>query len=126
MTADAATTTTSSSAPVEQQQESTSVLSSVSSFFSSLLPAGHADEGEDSKEGDDGETEEGGDDAEEEEEEEDEPEDELPAIYESCENSAKCKSAKSHFEHCQERVSEGKGFHGEDCIEEFKIFAKLK
>ncbi|KAL9933997.1 hypothetical protein V8E36_007079 [Tilletia maclaganii] len=116
MTADMATSSNATAAPVEQSQESTSVLGSVSNFFSSLLPSARADDGEKEEESkDDGETEESG----EEEEEEDEPEDELPAIYEACENSAKCKSAKSHFEHCQERVSEGKGFHGEDCIEEF-------
>ncbi|KAE8224051.1 hypothetical protein CF319_g3002 [Tilletia indica] len=129
MTADATTSNTTSPAVADQnqtQEDSSSLLNSVSSFFSSLLPTARADDGEgeqeESESKDDGETEEGGEDAAEEEEEEDEPEDEQPAIYEACENSAKCKSAKSHFEHCQERVSEGKGFHGEDCIEEFCEF----
>ncbi|KAK0550036.1 ubiquinol--cytochrome-c reductase subunit 6 [Tilletia horrida] len=109
----------------QQQEESPSLLMSFTSVFSNLLPSAKADDSEEKDDDaeepkDDGETEEGGDESEEaEEEEEDEPEDPAPAIYEACENSSKCKPAKTHFDHCQERVSEGKGFHGEDCIEEF-------
>ncbi|KAH8834467.1 Non-heme 11 kDa protein of cytochrome bc1 complex [Flagelloscypha sp. PMI_526] len=76
----------------------------------------------------------------EEEEEEEEPEDEHPAIREECQNSAACAAATKHFQHCNDRVNEGKAqFHGEDCVEEMfhmmhcadecaapKLFAKLK
>ncbi|KAG8947774.1 hypothetical protein FRC04_010260 [Tulasnella sp. 424] len=71
------------------------------------------------------------------EEEEEEPEDSLPAIREECKASKNCVQFTKHFEHCEEKVNEGKGFKGEDCVEEFmmhcvdacvapKIFAKLK
>ncbi|KAJ1033641.1 hypothetical protein NDA13_001627 [Ustilago tritici] len=70
-----------------------SVFSSVSSFFSSLLPVVYA--------------------------EEDEPEDPAPAIYEECEKSKACAPLKHHFDKCTKRVEEGKGFEGENCIEEF-------
>ncbi|KAE8247710.1 hypothetical protein A4X06_0g4253 [Tilletia controversa] len=123
MTADAATTSTSPAMPEQHQtqaQDSSSVLTNVSSFFSSFLPTARADDGEDEpKEEGDGETETETEEGGEEPAEEEEEEEEQPAIYEACESSSKCKSAKSHFDHCQERVSEGKGFHGEDCIEEF-------
>ncbi|EST10117.2 Ubiquinol-cytochrome C reductase hinge domain protein [Kalmanozyma brasiliensis GHG001] len=99
-----------------------SVFSSVSSFFSSLLPVAHAEEesSDDSEESED--KEEGGEDEEEEEEEEeeeDEPEDPAPAIYEECEKSKACAPLKHHFDECTKRVEEGKGFEGENCIEEF-------
>ncbi|CDU24482.1 related to QCR6-ubiquinol--cytochrome-c reductase 17K protein [Sporisorium scitamineum] len=116
-----------------------SVFSSVSSFFSSLLPVAHAeeessDDAEESEEKEsDGESEE-----EEEEEDEDEPEDPAPAIYEECEKSKACAPLKHHFDECTKRVEEGKGFEGENCIEEFfhlahcaqectapKLFSKL-
>lgn len=55
-----------------------------------------------------------------------------------CQNSSGCSEARHHFEECQERVTEGKGYEGEDCVEEFfhlahcalecaapKLFAKL-
>ncbi|PWN95629.1 Non-heme 11 kDa protein of cytochrome bc1 complex, partial [Tilletiopsis washingtonensis] len=42
-----------------------------------------------------------------------------PAIYEECENSKKCSAAKHHFDDCQTRVTEGKGFKDENCVEEF-------
>ncbi|PWN23536.1 Non-heme 11 kDa protein of cytochrome bc1 complex [Microstroma glucosiphilum] len=136
-------------------------MSSVTSFFSSMLPALHADDegeseegeaseggeeseggegesggDEESSEGGEGEEEEsGGDDEEEEEEEE---EDLMPGIYEECEKSKQCAPAKHHFDECTNRVNEGNGFKGEDCMEEFfhlahcasdctapKIFSKL-
>ena len=56
---------------------------------------------------------------EEEEEDEDEPEDPAPAIYEECEKSKACAPLKHHFDECTKRVEEGKGFEGENCIEEF-------
>ena len=42
----------------------------------------------------------------------------LPALREECEESAKCKAATEHFRHCEERVNAGKGYKGEDCVEE--------
>lgn len=72
-------------------------------------------------------------------EEEEEPEDAHPHIREECQNSAKCASLTQHFEHCQEKVNAGKGFKGEDCVEELfhmmhcvdhcaapKVFSKLR
>jgi len=120
---------------------------SFSSFFSSLLPIVHNDapkeeeevkeEAQPEEEPQEEKEEEPA--AEEAEEEEEEPEDVLPAIREECAQSAKCIAATKHFEHCQEKVNAGKGFHGEDCIEEFyhmmhcvdncvapRLFAKLK
>jgi len=58
------------------------------------------------------------DDAEEEEEEEDEPEDLQPELREACQSTVKCAPLKSHFEHCQEKIHEQRGFKGEDCVEE--------
>ncbi|SPO22764.1 related to QCR6 - ubiquinol--cytochrome-c reductase 17K protein [Ustilago trichophora] len=116
-----------------------SVFSSVSSFFSSLLPVAHAEE-ESSDDAEESEEKESEDDEEEEEEEEDEdePEDPAPAIYEECEKSKACAPLKHHFDECSKRVEEGKGYEGENCIEEFfhlahcaqectapKLFAKL-
>ncbi|KAH9824001.1 ubiquinol-cytochrome C reductase hinge domain-containing protein [Melampsora americana] len=73
----------------------------------------------------------------EEEEEEEEPEDPAPAIREEC-TETKCAKYKHHFDHCQEKVNEGKGAEGEDCVEELfhlmhcvdgcavpKVFSKL-
>ncbi|SPO24939.1 related to QCR6 - ubiquinol--cytochrome-c reductase 17K protein [Ustilago trichophora] len=116
-----------------------SVFSSVSSFFSSLLPVAHAEEesSDDAEESEEKESEEE-DEEEEEEEDEDEPEDPAPAIYEECEKSKACAPLKHHFDECSKRVEEGKGYEGENCIEEFfhlahcaqectapKLFAKL-
>lgn len=70
--------------------------------------------GDDSEGGEDG----GDDDGEEEDEDEDEPEDQMPSIYEACQDSKECAPAKHHFEECTNRVNEGKGFKGEDCMEE--------
>ncbi|TKY85183.1 hypothetical protein EX895_006263 [Sporisorium graminicola] len=107
-----------------------SIFSSVSSFFSSLLPVAHAEEefSDDAEESEEKE----------EEEDEDEPEDPAPAIYEECEKSKACAPLKHHFDECTKRVEEGKGFEGENCIEEFfhlahcaqectapKLFSKL-
>jgi len=76
---------------------------------------------------------------EEEEEEEDEPEDPQPVLREECQNSAKCTPLKQHFEHCQEKIHNGQGYKGEDCVEEMfhmmhcadecagpRLFAKLR
>jgi len=41
----------------------------------------------------------------------------MPAIRESCE-SGPCSKVKHHFDECEKRVSSGKGFKGEDCVEE--------
>lgn len=38
-------------------------------------------------------------------------------VYVACAES-KCVKYKHHFDHCQERVQEGKGQKGEDCVEE--------
>ncbi|SYW85953.1 uncharacterized protein UHO2_02187 [Ustilago hordei] len=112
-----------------------SVFSSVSSFFSSLLPVVYAEESQDN-ESQDNESEEESEEAE--EDHQDEPEDPAPAIYEECEKSKACAPFKHHFDECTKRVEEGKGFEGENCIEEFfhlahcaqectapKLFAKL-
>lgn len=40
----------------------------------------------------------------------------------ACEKSAACESVRHHFEECQERVTEGKGFEGEDCVEELYVY----
>lgn len=120
--------------------------SSVASFFSSLFPTAYADapeekeeeqpkEQEEEESKDEGEGEEGG----EAEEEEEEPVDPAEALREECQNSSKCASLTKHFQHCQEKVSSGQGFKGEDCVEELfhmmhcvdncvapKLFSKLK
>ncbi|WVF65674.1 hypothetical protein IAT40_000405 [Kwoniella sp. CBS 6097] len=119
---------TAAAAPAEEQS---SLFSSFVSFF---VPTAHAEAPEESEEP----AEEGGDEpAEEEEEEEEEPEDPAPAIREECEQNA-CGEHVHHFKHCTQKVEEGKGFPGEDCVEEFfhvlhcvdncaapKIFKKL-
>lgn len=87
------------------------------SFFRNTQGDDDKEESEDKEEGD---KEEGDDEEEEEEEEdEDEPEDPAPAIYEECEKSKACAPLKHHFDECTKRVNEGKGFEGENCIEEF-------
>ncbi|KDQ26551.1 QCR6, subunit of the ubiquinol cytochrome-c reductase complex [Pleurotus ostreatus PC15] len=73
-----------------------------------------------------------------EEEEEEEPEDALPELREQCQ-TGQCASLTKHFEHCQEKVQNGDGFKGEDCVEEMchmmhcvdacvapKLFSKLR
>ena len=55
---------------------------------------------------------------EEEEEEEDEPEDPAPAIRAECEKTKECAPAAHHFKACSEKVEGGKGWQGEDCVEE--------
>jgi len=110
------------------------MLSTVLSYLSTPIYADAApeesksDEGKDEKkeeevdekEEDDSEKKEGGEEKEEEEEEEeeDEPEDLQPVFREECQSSAKCAPLKQHFEHCQEKVQNGQGFKGEDCVEE--------
>ncbi|KAI0683288.1 hypothetical protein BC835DRAFT_1423439 [Cytidiella melzeri] len=102
---------------------------SLSSFFTSFTSTVYADapaEKEESKEpaqeeqeASEPEAAKEGEGEEEEEEEEEEPEDVLPALQEECKESAACAAASKHFAHCQEKVSAGEGFHGENCIEEF-------
>ncbi|KAK0434734.1 hypothetical protein EV421DRAFT_1838940 [Armillaria borealis] len=58
-----------------------------------------------------------------------------PVICDECKESFKCAALVKHFEHCQQKVSNGKGFNGEACVEELmhcvdeyaapKLFAKL-
>jgi ubiquinol-cytochrome c reductase subunit 6 len=43
---------------------------------------------------------------------------EHPKIREECKQTAKCAPYLKHFEHCEEKVREGKGHKGEDCVEE--------
>ena len=45
----------------------------------------------------------------------------LPARREECANSSKCAAATKHFQHCEEKVNAGQGFHGENCIEELYV-----
>lgn len=105
---------------------------SLSSFFSSFVSTVYADAPEDKEEPAKEEAEE----QPAEEEEEEEPEDvsafalptldrvvdptlqPLPELQEECKQSAKCAAATKHFEHCNEKVNAGEGFHGENCIEE--------
>lgn len=74
-----------------------------------------------------------------EEEEEPEPEDLHPQIREECEKSSQCAPFTRHYLHCQEKVNNGQGFKGEDCVEELfhmmhcadacaapKLFSKLR
>lgn len=49
----------------------------------------------------------------------------MPALQEECKESAACAAATKHFAHCQEKVSAGEGFHGEDCVEELYVFLCL-
>ncbi|KAJ3511728.1 hypothetical protein NLJ89_g3929 [Agrocybe chaxingu] len=85
-------------------------MSSIASFFSSFISTTHADSEE--KAADDAEV------VVEEQAEEEEPEDLHPVIRDECKVSAKCAALTKHFEHCQEKVSAGEGFKGEDCVEE--------
>ncbi|KAF8553836.1 hypothetical protein OG21DRAFT_1485099 [Imleria badia] len=55
-------------------------------------------------------------------EEEEEPEDLHPVIRDECKSSTKCAPLTRHFEHCQEKVSAGEGYKGEDCVEELCTF----
>ncbi|KAI5453015.1 ubiquinol--cytochrome-c reductase subunit 6 [Naganishia albida] len=52
------------------------------------------------------------------EEEEEEPEDIAPQIREECKNSKECAPAAHHFQACADKVEAGKGWQGEDCVEE--------
>ncbi|EGO20321.1 subunit 6 of the ubiquinol cytochrome-c reductase complex, QCR6 [Serpula lacrymans var. lacrymans S7.9] len=114
---------------------------SLSSFFSSFLPVVHADAPEENQikgeqeQKEEEPTEEA--EAAEEPEEEEEPEDIHPAIREECQETAKCAPLTKHFQHCQEKVSAGEGYKGEDCVEELmmhcvdacaapKLFSKLR
>ncbi|CCM02060.1 uncharacterized protein FIBRA_04136 [Fibroporia radiculosa] len=96
---------------------------SLSSFLSSFLPVAYADapaEAEEPKE-EEAPAEESAEEPAEEEQEEEEPEDIMPALREECEQSAKCVAATKHFQHCEEKVNAGKGYKGEDCIEELYV-----
>ncbi|WFC96818.1 hypothetical protein MBRA1_003481 [Malassezia brasiliensis] len=98
-------------------------------WFASLFPVAHAEDDDDEKSGDD----EAGDDEEEEEEEdedEDEPEDILTLRaalgLHGVDYAPDLRSARHHFEECQERVTKGDvQFPNEDCTEELKLFSKL-
>ncbi|KAL4071663.1 hypothetical protein V8B97DRAFT_2017424 [Scleroderma yunnanense] len=98
----------------------------ISSFFSSFLTVVHADASEE-KERVDSAQQEAPASAEEPEPEqqqaeaeaeEEEPEDVHPVIREECKNTSKCAPLTRHFEHCQEKVTSGQGYKGEDCVEE--------
>ena len=39
-------------------------------------------------------------------------------LREQCKESPACGKFTEHFLHCTEKVEEGKGFKGEDCVEE--------
>ncbi|KAJ8079571.1 ubiquinol--cytochrome-c reductase subunit 6 [Marasmius tenuissimus] len=97
-------------------------MSGLSSFFSSVFSTIHNDSEEKPETEAKTETEEAQEEepeaAAEEEEEEEEPEDTHPAIKEDCTNSGKCAQLAKHFEHCNEKVQNGEGFKGEDCVEE--------
>lgn len=45
------------------------------------------------------------------------PQQAAPAIRQECEDTV-CAEASKHFKHCAEKVEGGKGWHGEDCVEE--------
>ncbi|KIJ08155.1 hypothetical protein PAXINDRAFT_164508 [Paxillus involutus ATCC 200175] len=109
---------------------------SLSSFLSSFLTVVHA-EAPETTESVAAEEPAAEEEAEQAEEEAEEPEDLHPIIRDECKNSAKCATLTRHFEHCQEKVSAGEGYKGEDCVEEFmmhcvdacaapKLFSKLK
>ncbi|KAJ7046280.1 hypothetical protein C8F04DRAFT_1323174 [Mycena alexandri] len=113
-------------------------MSGLGSFISSFFPTTHADS-DDSKSDDSSKDEsapEVGDDAEAkddgegeggaaEEEEEEEPEDAAPGIRDACAARAECAPMKHHFEKCQEKIEAGKGFKGEECVEELLRFALI-
>jgi hypothetical protein len=40
-----------------------------------------------------------------------------PAIRADCEQN-ECSEPAKHFKHCSEKIEAGKGWHGEDCVEE--------
>ncbi|KIJ61694.1 hypothetical protein HYDPIDRAFT_158923 [Hydnomerulius pinastri MD-312] len=116
---------------------------SLSSYFSSFLNVLHADAPEEQEEKNESVQQEEEPlepepaEPEQAEEEEEEPEDLHPVIRDECKNSSKCAPLARHFEHCQEKVSAGEGYKGEDCVEELmmhcvdacaapKLFSKLK
>ncbi|KAG8215154.1 Non-heme 11 kDa protein of cytochrome bc1 complex [Butyriboletus roseoflavus] len=91
---------------------------SLSSFFSSFLNVVHADAEEKEEVIESTQAEE----VEQAEEEAEEPEDLQPAIQDECKSSTKCAPLTRHFEHCQQKVSAGEGYKGEDCVEELCMF----
>jgi ubiquinol-cytochrome c reductase subunit 6 len=46
---------------------------------------------------------------------------EHPIITEECKETPKCAPLAEHFQHCQEKIESGKGFKGEDCVEELCV-----
>ncbi|KAH0833903.1 Non-heme 11 kDa protein of cytochrome bc1 complex [Lanmaoa asiatica] len=90
---------------------------SLSSFFSSFLNIVHADAEEKEAVAESTQAEEA------EQTEEEEPEDLHPVIRDECKSSTKCAPLTRHFEHCQEKVSAGQGYKGEDCVEELCMFS---
>lgn len=105
--------------------------STLSSFISSFFPTSYA-ETEEKPAQEEGE-------AQAEEAEEEEPEDILPELREECKAAPTCAGFDKHFQHCTEKVTNGEGFKGEDCVEELfhlmhcvdncvapKLFSKLR
>lgn len=39
--------------------------------------------------------------------------------------SSKCVPLTRHFQHCEEKIQEGKGYKGEDCVEELYVIFTL-
>ncbi|KAJ7724646.1 Non-heme 11 kDa protein of cytochrome bc1 complex [Mycena metata] len=112
-------------------------MSGLGSFLSSFFPSTHADSDSDDSKSDDSSKKESAPEAGAAEEEEEEPEDAAPGIRDACAARAECAPMKHHFEKCQEKIEAGKGFKGEECVEEFlmhcseacaapQIFAKLR
>ncbi|KAK0434266.1 uncharacterized protein EV420DRAFT_1597412 [Desarmillaria tabescens] len=84
-------------------------MSSITSFFSSFLPTAHCDS-EDKPE------ESPAEEVQQEEEEEERPEDVSHFfLCWNARNPPKCAALAKHYEYCQEKVSNGEGFKGEDC-----------
>ncbi|BEJ14759.1 hypothetical protein CspHIS471_0405260 [Cutaneotrichosporon sp. HIS471] len=91
------------------EETSTSLFSTITSFF---LPTAHAEAPEEEVVVEEAVEEEPA-----EEEEEEDPEDLAPGIRDDCEAN-ECQDAGKHFKHCAEKVEGGKGWEGEDCVEE--------
>ncbi|ORX39041.1 ubiquinol-cytochrome C reductase hinge domain-containing protein [Kockovaella imperatae] len=85
---------------VTDQKPEVASSSLFSSFMSFVLPTAHAEADDGDKDGKD-----------------DEPEDIAPAIREGCEAN-ECAKYAHHFQACQEKVEAGKGWQGEDCVDE--------
>jgi len=111
----------------ESSHSSLKMASTVAAFFSSFLPEPlHNDAPAPEPEAKPDAVEEASDaepsaeaaETQAEEEEEAEPQDPAPGIREECAATAACAPFNHHFVHCTEKVTEGKGFPHEDCVEE--------